>query len=416
MKLSDAFVKRTRGTGQVQKYADGDGLFLHVTPEGKKSWRFAYRFLHKQKLLVMGTYPAVSLREARQKRLEARKLLAHGIDPSEARRTARAAAVEAADNSFERVAMEWLDRRGAACGRKHRETLLRRLRNNVFPQLGRRPLRSVSAPELLAVLRRVESRGAVDMAHRTLSVCGRIFRYAVAAGLADRDVAADLRGALGVAARRNFSALTDPAGIGRLLCDIEDFSGRPSVRLALRLSPLLFVRPGELVGAEWKEFNLEAAEWRIPAARMKMRQIHLVPLSRQALAILAEAAALSGGGKYVFPSPGGKGDTHLTTWSLLAALRRLGYSRAEMTIHGFRAMASTLLNEQGYNRDWIERQLAHGERNGVRAAYNHAEYLPERRKMMQEWADRLDFLRARSRRERDREGQGEKPEGEPPAP
>lgn len=394
MKLTDTFIRRVNGNGKVQKHSDGGGLFLYVTRTGKKSWRMAYRFAGKQKLLSISPYPTVGLREARDKREEAKKQLLANIDPSGAKREAKATAAEAALNSFEVVAREWFGRYSASWTPAYRRYMMQRLEKNIFPYMGKRPIGSITARELLGVLRRAEERDALSVVHLALRECGRIFRYAIITGRAERDVAADLRGAFAPAPRGHRAAITEPAAVGELLRKIDAYEGNFFVSRALRIAPLVFVRAGELVKAEWEEFDFKAAEWRIPASKMKMKQMHIVPLSRQALAILEELRAISGGERYVFPAARNDGEAlHLQTTTPLRALRRLGYGKGELTFHGFRSMASTLLNELGYNRDWIERQLAHSESNSVRAAYNYAEYLPERRKMMQEWSDYLYRLR-----------------------
>ncbi len=399
MKLTDTFVKRKQGNGKVQKHSDGGGLFLYITPEGKKSWRLAYRYLGKQKLLVIGPYPAISLKEARERREEAKKLLIDNIDPSTAKQEAKAVAASAAKNSFEVVMREWAEKQTSKWTPKTKERVMARLEQYILPALGKRPIKSITAPELLAVLRKMESQGFVTSAHIVKSECGRIFRYAIATGRAERDVAADLRGAISaMPAVRHFAAVTDPKAIGKLLLDLDTASCTFVMRCALRLAPLVFVRAGELTSAEWSEVNLDAAEWRIPAAKMKMRQSHIVPLSKQAVAVLRELHTLTGQGRFMFPSRNNP-EKHMLSGSPVLALRAMGYSREDMTMHGFRAMASTVLHERGYNRDWIERQLAHAERNGVRASYNHAEYLPERRKMMQGWADYLTELKKKAKQE-----------------
>lgn len=408
MKLTDTFVKRKQPNGKVQKHSDGGGLFLYITPTGSKSWRLAYRYLGKQKLLVIGPYPAISLKEARERREEAKKLLVDNIDPSTAKQEARRDAANAAKNSFEAVAREWVEKYSGDWSASYKSHILHRLEDMVFPAIGKRPIKSITAPELLTALRKIESRGAVCVAHLAMRECGRIFRYAIATGRAERDVAHDLRGAITpMRTVKHFAAVTEARGIGKLLLTLESSTGMYQMQCALKLAPLVFVRAKELAGAEWAHFDLEAAEWRIPAEVMKMRQTHIVPLSRQSLEILRELHAVTGQYRYLFPGrpkiekdkgkP--KGDTPIRSISLVYALRRLGYSKDEMTFHGFRSMASTVLNEKGYNRDWIERQLAHAERNGVRASYNHAEYLPERRRMMQDWADYLTELKEKARQE-----------------
>jgi len=393
MTLTDTFLRALKTTGTVQKKADGGGLYIHVSPTGGKLWRMAYAFGGKQKTLSFGAYPAVSLKDARQKREEAKEQLAQGIDPSAHKQAVKAAVRAEATNTFEIVAREWFAKNKDFWVGTHAEKVIRRLENDIFPIIGAKAVGSVTAPELLEALRRIEARGATDTAHRALQSCGQIFRYAIATGRAQRDTAADLRDALSPLKHRSFASITDPKTIGALLRDIDAYGGNVIVRAALRMAPYVFVRPGELRKAQWEEINLDAAEWRIPAARMKMRQVHIVPLARQVVGILEDLRQYTGNGRFLFPSMRAN-STPISDMTLLAGLRRLGYGKEEMTVHGFRSMASTLLNEQGYNRDWIERQLAHGERNSVRAAYNYAEYLPERPRMMSEWAEYLDALKA----------------------
>jgi integrase len=344
----------------------------------------------KEKLLSLGVYPEVSLKLAHERRDECRRQLASGIDPGARRKAEKASEAD----SFEAIAREWFEKFSRSWAPSHSSKVIRRLEVDVFPSMGSRRARDISPPELLACLRRVESRGALDTAHRVLQNCGQIFRYAVATGRAVRDPAADLRGALPAPNGGHFASITEPAKIGALLRSIEGYEGTHVARCALRLAPLVFVRPGELRKAEWAEFDLDGAEWRIPGERMKARVLHIVPLSRQAVVILRELHSVTGDGRYLFPSVRSTARP-MSDNTLNAALRRLGYTTDDMTAHGFRGMASTLLNEQGcWNRDAIERQLAHGERDEVRAAYNYAEYLPERRRMMQAWADYLAGLRA----------------------
>ena len=391
MALTDTKVRSVKPREKSFKIADGKGLFLVVKPNGSKYWRFRYRFANKEKLLAIGIYPDVTLADARRKRDEARKLLADNTDPGMAKQLKKRAIKLIAENSFEAVTREWHIKFSSKWTPEHGTKILIRLEKDIFPWLGHRPITEITAPELLAVLRRIENRGAIETAHRTLQNCGQIFRYAIATGRAERDVSADLRGAIPPVKKRHLASITDPKSIGNLLRALNDYNGHFVTKSALQLAPLVFVRPGELRKAEWSEFNFETAEWRIPPEKMKMRITHIVPLSTQAVSILREIQALTGDGKYVFPSL----RTHTRPMSnnaVLGALRRLGYAKDEMTGHGFRSMASTLLNEQGWNRDAIERQLAHAERNNIRAAYNYAEYLPERRKMMQHWADYLDTL------------------------
>jgi len=297
------------------------------------------------------------------------------------------------ENSFEIVAREWFMGRVHNWKENHSSKIITRLEKDIFPWLGTCPVGEITAPELLTAIRRIESRGALETAHRTLSYCGQIFRYSIATGRATRDTAADLRGALPPVKEKHHASITDPKLIGKLLHNIDGYQGSFVTRCALQISPLVFLRPGELRKAEWVEIDLDKAEWRIPAARMKMNAVHIVPLASQTIAILREIHPLTGLGKYIFPGAR-TGSRPMSENAVLGALRRMGYSNEEMTGHGFRSMASTLLNELGFNRDAIERQLAHAERDSVRAAYNYAEYLPERKKMMQQWADYLDQLKA----------------------
>ncbi|MFN7097308.1 MAG: tyrosine-type recombinase/integrase, partial [Gammaproteobacteria bacterium] len=367
------------------------GLYLQVNPNGSKYWRFKYRYADKEKKLAFGVYPDVSLADARDKRDAARKLVANDVDPGLNKQIAKRTAKLAVENSFQAIAVEWYAKFSKKWVPSHGERIFRRLEKDVFPWLGKRPIHEIKAPELLALLRRIESRGAIESAHRTNQNCGQVFRYAIATGRAERDISSDLRGALAPVITKHHASIVDPTAIGELLRTINDYRGYFVTKCALQLAPLVFVRPGELRHAEWSEFNFETNEWRIPAEKMKMRETHIVPLSNQAIEILQEVYAITGDSKYVFPSI----RSHARPMSentVTAALRRLGYTKDEMTGHGFRSMASTLLNEQGWNRDVIERQLAHAERNSIRAAYNYAEYLPERRKMMQHWADYLQAL------------------------
>lgn len=391
MPLKDVTIRNVKPKERAYKLADEKGLFLFVKPNGSKSWRFKYRFAGKEKLLSIGLYPEVSLAYAQDARDKARKLLIEKIDPALTKQASKRAAKLTAENSFESIAREWFIKHSSKWTPSHGERIIRRLEKDIFPWLGRRPIIEMTAEELLNTLRRIESRGAIETAHRARQNCGQVFRYAIATGRAEQDVTLGLRGALPPAKKRHHASIIKPQAIGELLRAISDYQGYFVTKCALRLAPLVFVRPVELRKAEWFEFNFEVSEWRIPAEKMKMRVTHIVPLSKQAISILEELRPLTGDGKYVFPgirSP----KRPMSENTVLAALRRLGYSKAEMTGHGFRSMAATLLNEQGWNRDAIERQLAHAERNNVSAAYNYAEYLPERRKMMQHWANYLDEL------------------------
>lgn len=391
MPLTNTEIKNTKPDPKPKRLFDGGGLYLEVAPAGGKWWRLKFRFGGKERRLSLGVYPDVSLAQARERRDEARRLLAEGTDPSTVRKASKAEQ-QAQAETFELVARQWHEKFTPSWTPGHAARILTSLAQDAFPWLGHRPIREILPPEILSVARRVESRGAIETAHRLVGNVGMVFRYAVASGLADSDPTRDLRGALSPTNEKHHASITDPKAVADLLRTIESYSGSLVTRCALRLAPLVFVRPGELRHAEWSEINMDAAEWRIPAAKMKMRVQHIVPLSRQALAVLKELRPLTGAGRYVFPSER-TSERPMSENTVTAALRRLGYTKEEMTGHGFRSMASTLLNELGWNRDAIERQLAHAERNNVRAAYNFAEFLPERRKMMQAWADNLDALR-----------------------
>jgi integrase len=388
-KLSQKHIDHAKPAEKPFNLADGGGLILQVQPSGGLWWRLRYRFAGKQMMLGLGTYPDTSLKMAREKRDAARRLLASDppIDPSQARKAERQAATS--PETLKAIATEFLEMQTAGAA----ATTLRRLELHVFPYLGSKPIARITAAELLAVLRRVEHKGSYETAHRIRSACSRIWRYAIGSGRAEQDIAAALAGQLAPVNAKNFATITEPKRIGELLRAIDGYSGLHSVCAALKLAPLVFVRPGELRAATWDEFDLEEAEWRIPAHRTKLRVEHVVPLADQAVAILDDLFPLTGSESgYVFPSVRSR-STCMSDNSLNAALRRLGYSNEQMTAHGFRAMASTRLNELGFPPDIIEKQLAHAERNKVRAAYNHASYLSQRREMMQFWADYLDSLR-----------------------
>ena len=387
-------VSRAKPQNKPVTLFDGGGLFLLITPSGGKLWRFKYRYDGKEKLLALGPYPEISLAEARQRREEARKQLVHGVDPGAVRKAQKVTGKIQAENSLEVVAREWHERQSPTWAVSHAIKIIRSLEQNVFPWLGSRPINEIKAPELLTILRRIESRGALDTAHRMRFVCGQVFRYAIATGRAERDPAADLRGALSPVKGRHLAAVTDPVKVGELLRAIEGYKGSFVTVCALRLAPLVFVRPGELRQAEWAEMDLDLAEWNIPAERMKMKQSHLVPLSKQAIDILRALQPLTGAEKFVFPSARSF-SRPMSNNAVLAALRRMGYEKDEMTGHGFRAMARTILDEVLQVRpDFIEHQLAHAVRDPNGRAYNRTAHLVERRKMMQQWADYLDRLKA----------------------
>lgn len=391
--LTDTRIRQAKPEAKPYNLYDTGGLYLTVAPTGAKWWRMKYRHAGKEKRMGIGAYPETSLADARAKRDTARAAIREGRDPAAERRADKLRAVLSAETSFEAIAREWLETQrktlSASTFKKAEWTLL----TQVCPWIGSQPITEVDAPALLSVLRRIEARGARDTAHRTKERCGQVFRYAIATGRASRDPSTDLRGALAPPLRKSRAAVTDPAKVAALLRDIDGYKGQFQTCCALKLAPLVFVRPGELRRAEWAEFDLDAAEWRIPADKMKMREEHVVPLAPQAVAIVRELQPLTGRGRYLFPSL----RTPLEPMSentINAALRRLGYDRDTMTGHGFRAMASSRLNEMGWKPDVIERQLAHAERNKVRAAYNRAQYMDERRRMMTAWADYLDQLKA----------------------
>ena len=390
MALTATTIKTCKPKDKAYKLTDGGGLYLLVSPGGGKWWRFDYRFQSKRKTLSMGVYPAISLKDARDRRDEAKKQLANGIDPAMVRKSQKHQ--QSQPNTFEAVAREWHAKFKPGWSDSHANRLLRLLERDIFPWLGSMPVSDVSSPLLLQTIRRIETR-SLDTAHRAMQNCGQVFRYAIATGRQQNDPTHALKGAIPPIRDNHFASITHPEQIGPLLRAIEGYKGEFITQSALRLGPLVFVRPGELRHAEWSEINLEIGEWRIPSEKMKMGQPHIVPLARQSIVLLTDLQPLTGTGQYLFPSVRSL-DRPLSENTINAALRRLGYTKDEMTGHGFRSMASTLLNEQGWNRDHIERQLAHAERNKIRAAYNYADYLPERRKMMQAWADYLDTLKA----------------------
>jgi integrase len=393
MSLTDLAVKKSSPRDKPYRIADSKGLALLVHPNGGKYWQLRYRFAGKGKLLALGVYPDISLAEARSRRDDARKLLSNDIDPSEHRKIIKAAKVEAAANSFRSVGQEWFAKQKLKWSDVHATKTRWMLERNLFPWLGDRPIAEIKSPELLATLRRIESRGAHDTAQRAKQVAGQVFRFAVATGRAERDPSQDLRGALAPAIKTHLAALTDPKEVAVLLKAIDGFYGTPVVRAALRLSPYLFARPGELRHMEWTEINWEESRWEIPAEKMKMRLPHIVPLCSQALAILRELEPLTGRGQYVFP--GARGASRpLSENAVRVALRTLGFTNEQMTPHGFRAMARTILDEVlGYRVDWIEHQLAHAVKGANGRAYNRTSHLKERKAMMQGWGDYLDSLK-----------------------
>jgi integrase len=391
--LADVAIRNAKPKERHWKLFDGGGLFLEITPSGGKLWRFKYRFDGKEKLLAMGVWPDVSLTAARRKREEARELLAQGIDPGEARKAERLRRKTLAENTFEAIAREWDARHLSTRAKSHRDKVIRRLELYVFPYFGARPVAEIAAPEILACVRRIEALNKQETAHRTLQAIGQVIRYAIANGLAESDPTQALRGALPPATRRHMAAPTDPAKVGEILRALEAFQGSPIVAAAIRLLPLLFCRPGELITMRWADVDLEAAEWRYTVTKTKTE--HLVPLSRQAIGVLRELRALTGHlpGGWVFP--GGRSPIrHLSNVAILAAYRRLGIAKEELTAHGWRAVARTLLHERlGFPAEAIEHQLAHRVPGTLGAAYNRTKFAEVRREMMQRWSDYIDRLR-----------------------
>ncbi len=367
MALTDTFVKQVKHSGSDagDKHADGGGLYLHVKAPGKY-WRLTYRFVGKQKTLALGVYPDVSLLKARQRRDKARELLADGIDPGAAKQEAKQAKAAELANTFEAVASEWLDKTKAERSDSTQVKVSNWLQNDVFPYIGKNPISTINPREVLAALRHMENRGALHSVHRVKQVCGQVFRYAVATGSAERDVTQDLKGALATATAAHFAAITEPKQAGELMRAIFSYTGHPQVIAALKLSPLVFVRPGELRGAEWAEIDLEAAEWRIPGSKMKMKIDHLVPLSKQAVEILQGMKVLTGHRRYVFPSIGRSQDRPMSDSTINAALHAMGIAKETHSAHGFRAMARTIMDEVlGERVDLIEHQLAHAVKDAI---------------------------------------------------
>ncbi len=370
---------------------DAGGMYLEVSPTGGRWWRLAYRFNGKRKLFSLGVHPDVSLQSARKKRDAARDLLANGIDPSAKRRADKREAAARDTNSFKAVAAEWYKRQAHTWVASHASDVKRRLEGDLYPEIGATPISELTAPALLATVRKIEHRGAHDLAHRVLQVCGQVLRFGIATGRCERDLSRDLRGALTPHKAKNQPAVT-PDELPALLRAIDGYAERGDkiTMLALRMMSLTFVRTGELINATWSEIDLAGAMWIVPAERMKMKAQHVVPLSRKAVEALRELESIGGGSRYVFP--GRNIDKPISNNTVLFALYRMGY-KGKMTGHGFRGVASTILNESGFHADVIERQLAHAERNDIRRAYNRAAYLPERVAMMQRWSDMLDAMK-----------------------
>jgi integrase len=393
MSLTDTQIRQSKPRSKSYKLSDGKGLFLLITVTGAKYWRLKYRIAGKEKLLSIGVYPSISLKKARSACNDAKELLDQGIDPSQAKQSKKLEQVQAQANNLEAIAREWQKQQTLTWSANYSDKVLRSLERDLLPYLGTLPLGDITPPKLLAVLRRVEARGAVESAHRLKQVVGAVFRFAVATGRAERDITPDLKGALSTPSKKHFPAITEPHHVGRLLTMIYNYRGTAVVRSALKLAPLVFVRPKELRCAEWQEINFQTSEWRIPANKMKMGEDHIVPLSNQAVQILQEQFLLTGHSSiYVFPSARSL-HRPMSDNAILSAFRNLGISKEEMTGHGFRAMARTILDEVlGERVELIEHQLGHAVKDSLGRAYNRTKHLPQRKEMMQNWADYLDGL------------------------
>lgn len=393
MALTDTGIKKLKPAAKAQKHFDGGGMYLEVMPTGGKLWRLKYRFGGKEKRLALGSYPETSLKDAREKREAARKLLASDIDPSEHRKVVKAAGIELANNTLESIARQWFALRATKWVASHADKVINRLERDIFPWLGKKPIKTITRTDILSALKRVVDRGAVESARRAGFNLAQIFSYAIDNELADRNPAANLGSALPSVETKHRAAITDVKEIGGLLRAMEGYQGSLVTKCALRLAPLVFVRPVELRSAEWAEIDLDKALWTIPAEKMKMRESHIVPLSRQALDTLKELHPVTGKGRYVFPSAHSP-KRSMSNNAVLSALRRMGYSKDEMSGHGFRAMARTVLDETlNIRPDFIEHQLAHAVRDPNGRAYNRTSHLAERKAMMQQWADYLDTLK-----------------------
>lgn len=391
MALTDTAIRNAKPADKPTKLTDGGGLYLLLKPNGARWWRLDYRFGGKRKTLSMGVYPDVGLKDARARRDEARKLLAADVDPGENRKAVKATKVEQGANSFEVVGREWFAKISPSWAKGHADKIIRRLERDLFPWLGSRPIAEITGPELLQTLRRIEARGVLETAHRALQNSGQVFRYAVQTGRAQRDPSADLRNALTPWKPKHYPALTEPPKLAELLRSMDNYQGNLITRSALRLLPLVFVRPGELRQAKWEEVDLDNAEWRYTVT--KTNTPHIVPLATQAVKTLKELHDLTGRSVYVFPGLRSH-DRPMSENTINAALRYMGYDQQTMTGHGFRAIARTLLDEElGFEPHIIEHQLAHGVKDPLGRAYNRTKHLPERRKMMQQWADYLDKLK-----------------------
>lgn len=387
-------IKQAKPKEKAYKLADSKGLYLYISPNGFKSWRYDYSFNGKRKTFTIGEYPIITLLKAREIHLELLTKISNNIDPAEEKKAQLRAEQAKEENQFKNIALEWYNKNLKDWTEKHRKTIIQRLEKNIFPFLGSRDINSITARELSEVLQKIEERGAIETAHRVRGICEQIYTYAISMGLTDKNIPFNLRGTLQKTQETHLAHITDPQELGELLRRIDaNMSNGIIVKTALQIMPYVFVRANELCRAEWQEIDFDKCLWTIPAERMKMRRKHIVPLARQVITLLKGLHFYTGQGKYLFHSPRGA-SRPITEEGLLAGLRSLGYEKGTMTIHGFRHTASTLLHELKYNSDYIEKQLAHEESKSVKATYNHAEYLEERIKLMQEWADYLDSLKA----------------------
>ena len=393
-KLTEVKIKNIKPSGKIERYADGGGLYLEVSVAGGKHWRMKYRVDGKEKRLSFGAWPTVSLSEARDKRDDAKKLLRESRDPGTEKQKAK---VEREAPTFQDIALEYVEKQREVWAASHTRTVEGRLKLDVYPAFGKKPIAAVTPQDVLAMLRKIEERRAFETASRVIGFCSLIFKYAVTLGLVDADPCRDLRPALKPYAKGQLAAITKPKEVGALMLSIDDYKGSLVVRSALLFSALTFCRPGEIRHAEWTEIDFDENMWTVPAEKMKGRVEHKVPLSRQALDVLEGIRPYTGSGKYVFPTPR-SANRPLSENGVLTALRNMGYTKEQMTAHGFRSMASTLLNELGHRPDAIEAQLAHKGADKIRATYNRAEYMLERRNLMQSWADYLDELREKAQR------------------
>ena len=394
MPLTEIKVKSIKPEAKAKRYFDGGGMYLEVSPKGSKYWRFKYRFGGKEKRLALGVYPDVSLKDAREKLSDARKLLDQEIDPSQHKKDKKLLRVEASKNSFRAISEEWIKKQANGWSEIHTTKVQRMLNKDLLPWLGTRPISEITPRELLNVLRKLEDRGALESAKRTKQVAGQVFRYGVAIGACERDPSQDLKDALATPVKTHRAAVTEPKEVGRLLLALDGYEGSPTVQAALKLAPLTFVRPGELRHAEWSEIDWEAVEWKIPGNKMKAGFDHIVPLSKQSIEALREIHPLTGHRQYIFPS-GRSPKRPMSNNAVLAAMRRMDIPKDQMSGHGFRAMARTILDEVlGYRVDWIEHQLAHAVRDVHGRAYNRTAHLEGRKEMMQRWADYLDQIKA----------------------